>query len=431
MLEQLSQQRLSPEKYQPVPRQDFDCDLIVVGGGIVGTTLVAALKHSKLKVILVEAQAKSVSVAQGRAYVLSLLSGQIFEGIGIWNQISERVTTFQEIQISDADDPGIVHFTPQELGRNCLGYAAEHGVLLNALQQHIQDTANITWLCPAKVVKIDYQTDSVAVEVEINGEKRQLRSRLVVAADGAKSPMRQAVGIRTYGWRYWQSCVVATINTEFPHHNVAYERFWSTGPMGVLPLSGNRCQVVWTAPHGEAQALKDLEVGQFLQKLEYHTGGKLGKLSLVGERHLFPVQLLQSDRYTLNRLALIGDAAHCCHPVAGQGMNMGIRDAAALAEVLTTAYDKGEDIGSLKVLKRYQTWRKRENLWILAFTDFLDRIFSNNWLPIVGLRRLGLWMLRFIPMLKIYSLKLMTGLKGRHPKIAVNPVNRAVSTEKC
>jgi 2-octaprenyl-6-methoxyphenol hydroxylase len=427
MLEQLSQHRLSPDTHQPLSESNLaevpstlDCDVIVVGGGIVGTTLVAALKQSKLKVILIEAQAQSVSVAQGRAYVLSLLSGQIFQGIGIWEKIRQRVTTFQQIQISDADYRGTVGFSPQELGRNGLGYAAEHGVLLNALQSHIQDSENITWLCPAKVVQIDYERDSVAVEVDIQGEKRQLRSRLIVAADGAKSPIRQAAGIKTYGWRYWQSCVVATIGTELPHHNVAYERFWPTGPMGVLPLAGNRCQVVWTAPHAEAQALKDLEVGEFLKKLEHYTGGKLGKLSLVGERYLFPVQLLQSDRYTLNRLALIGDAAHCCHPVAGQGMNMGIRDAAALAEVLITAFDKGEDIGSLKVLKRYQAWRKSENLLILAFTDFLDRIFSNNWLPLVGVRRLGLWMLQSIPIFKMYSLKLMTGLKGRHPQIAAN-----------
>ncbi|NEO96027.1 MAG: FAD-dependent hydroxylase, partial [Moorea sp. SIO3G5] len=185
-----------------------------------------------------------------------------------------------------------------------------------------------------------------------------------------------------------------------------------------LPLSENRCQVVWTAPHAEAKALQELDEDQFLAKLEYYTGGLLGRLELECDRYLFPVQLMQSDRYIQSRLALIGDAAHCCHPVGGQGLNLGIRDAAALAQVLTEAHQAGEDIGAIEVLKRYENWRKQENLVILGFTDTLDRMFSNNWLPIVGIRRLGLWMLRRIRPVKIYALKLMTGLRGNIPEVA-------------
>jgi 2-octaprenyl-6-methoxyphenol hydroxylase len=188
--------------------------------------------------------------------------------------------------------------------------------------------------------------------------------------------------------------------------------------MGVLPLPGNRCQVVWTAPHAEAKALKELDEKEFLAELEHRTGGELGHLELDGDRYLFPVQLMHSDRYTLPRLALIGDAAHCCHPVAGQGMNLGIRDAAAIAQILQTAHNSGEDIGDIRVLKRYERWRKTENLTILGFTDFLDRMFSNNFLPVVAIRRLGLWMLRRIHPVKKYALQLMTGLRGRHPELA-------------
>jgi 2-octaprenyl-6-methoxyphenol hydroxylase len=188
--------------------------------------------------------------------------------------------------------------------------------------------------------------------------------------------------------------------------------------MGVLPLSENRCQVVWTAPHAEAKALRELDEAQFLAELEHRTGGLLGRLELESDRVVFPVQLMQSDRYTQSRLALIGDAAHCCHPLGGQGLNMGIRDAAALAQVLQDAVKQGEDIGNLQVLKRYERWRRLENWTILGFTDLLDRMFSNSWLPVVATRRLGLWMLRTIQPVKSLVLRLMTGLLGRTPQLA-------------
>ena len=158
---------------------------------------------------------------------------------------------------------------------------------------------------------------------------------------------------------------------------------------------------------------------QFIEKLSYHTGGLLGELELVSDRFLFPVQLMQSNNYTKHRLALVGDAAHCCHPVGGQGLNLGIRDAAALAQVLQEAFQKGEDIGEIRGLKRYENWRKKENLTILGFTDFLNRLFSHNFLPIMAIRRFGLWLLSNIRPLKIFALQLMTGLKGRKPRLAI------------
>jgi 2-octaprenyl-6-methoxyphenol hydroxylase len=419
--------------------QAFDYDLAIVGGGIIGLTLACALKDSGLSILLIEAQAESVAVAKGRAYVISLLSGRIFAGIGVWDEILPQISTFGQISLSDADYDKVVYFEPQELGTNGLGYAAEHRVLLSALQNQLKNSKNVSFLCPAEVIRADYQADGVEIELQVSrgaGEQgssldsspitndqlpithSRIRTRLLVGADGARSRIRQGAGIQTKGWPYWQSCVVATIKPEKSHNNVAYERFWPSGPMGVLPLPGNRCQVVWTAPHGEAKALLELDEQQFLQKLAYHTGGLLGKLELIGSRYLFPVQLMQSDRYAQHRLALIGDAAHCCHPVAGQGMNLGIRDAAALAQILTAAHQQGEDIGDIFVLKRYERWRKTENLTILGMTDFLDRMFSNNWLPVVAIRRLGLWMLRHISPVKIYVLQLMTGLRGRPPKLA-------------
>ncbi|NES83928.1 MAG: FAD-dependent hydroxylase [Moorea sp. SIO2B7] len=396
----------------------FDYDLAIVGGGIVGATLASALKDSGLNVVLIEAQPLDLAASRRQAYALSLLSGRIFEGIGIWDKILPQIAKFRHIRLSDADYPGIVHFQTEELGTEFLGYVAEHQVVLKSLQDLIAESNNLSWLCPAEVIGVEYQESGVAIEVKVNGEKRQLRTKLLVGADGARSRIRQWAGIKTRGWKYWQSCVAFTIKHEAPRNDIAFERFRTKGPMGILPLPGNRCQIVWTNPHAEAKALQELDEKEFLAKLEYHTGGLLGKLEMASDRFLFPVQLMQSDRYTKSRLALVGDAAHCCHPVGGQGLNLGIRDAAALAQVLREAHNQGEDIGDIRVLKPYESWRKKENLTILGFTDFLDRTFSNNWLPIVTVRRLGLWMMVSLRPLKIFALKLMTGLRGRTPQLA-------------
>lgn len=257
------------------------------------------------------------------------------------------------------------------------------------------------------------------VDIKVAGEMRTVRSKLVVAADGSRSPIRQAAGITTKGWKYWQSCIVAFVKPEKSHNNTAYEKFWYSGPFAILPLPGNRCRIVWTAPHEEAKALCALDDKQFLAELQTRFGNHMGRLELLGDRFIFQVQLMQSDRYVLHRLALVGDAAHNCHPVGGQGLNLGIRDVAALAQVLQEAHEKGEDIGNIKTLKRYERWRKPENLTILGFTDLLDRVFSNNILPVAIVRRIGLRVMRQVPFLKIFALKLMIGLKGKTPKLAL------------
>ena len=398
----------------------LDYDLAIVGGGIIGNTLALALQNSGLRVVSIESQAASISIAKSRAYVLSMLSGQIFAGLGIWPEVLPQITQFSQIQISDADYAGVVKMYPQDLGRETLGYAASHEVLLTALQTKLQTAANITVMCPAQVIAVEYT--ATGAELTIHTPDCQLpikiRTSLVIAADGAKSSLRESAGIATTGWNYWQSCITATIKTEKPHQNIAYERFWYAGPIGVLPLADGRCQVVWTVPHQQAEELRDLPASEFLAQLEHCTGGLLGKLMLDSQRWLFPVKLMQSKDYIADRLALIGDAAHCCHPVAGQGMNLGIRDAAALAEILVAAHQDGEDIGSRTVLQRYANWRKPENWVILAFTDFLDRMFSTRLLPIVIVRRIGLFLLDRVPVFKYLALRLMTGLAGKIPQVA-------------
>lgn len=241
---------------------------------------------------------------------------------------------------------------------------------------------------------------------------------MVVAADGSRSPTRQGAGITTQGWDYWQSCLVATLASEQPHDHIAHECFWPDGPFAILPLSAHQYRMVWTAPHRQAQALLAMDEQEFMHRLQQRYGSQLGQLSLVGQRFIFPAKWMHARRYIGHRLALVGDAAHTCHPVGGQGLNLGIRDAGALAQVLQTAAQSGTDIGDPRVLQQYQQWRRHQNWLALGLTDVLNRLFSNRWLGVVQLRRMGLRLLRWIPPLRIGILKFMAGLSGRIPTIS-------------
>jgi 2-octaprenyl-6-methoxyphenol hydroxylase len=399
-------------------RSTLDYDLAIVGGGLVGLTFACGLKQSGLRIALIEAQMQSGAVVRGQAYHINLLSSRIFEGLGVWRQMLPEVNPIEQIRLSDGEYADAVQYVQSDLNTPVLGYVAEHRVLLTQLQAAVQQCSNVTHLCPVTLVQTCYQPDWVELELEQAGERRQIRTRLLVAADGARSPIRQQAGIRTRGWQYWQSCVVAFIKPEKLHQNIAYERFQVDGPFAILPLPGNLCRIVWTAPRAEAEAILALDESEFLHQLKQRYGDQMGELSLVGNRYLFPVQLMHSTRYTLPRLALVGDAAHCCHPVGGQGVNLGIRDAAALAQILSTAHQQGRDIGDLTVLRQYDRWRQIENLTILGFTDLLVRLFSNRILPLVVLRRLGLWALQNIRPIRLVALRLMTGLMGRIPALA-------------
>jgi 2-octaprenyl-6-methoxyphenol hydroxylase len=415
----------------PINR-DLHTDLVIVGAGIVGATLACGLLESGLQVTLIEAKPTAVGLNNRRAYALTLLTREIFTHLGLWSSIEPRITPFKQIRLSDGHHPGIVQFSPQDLKQDLqqdvLGYVGEHSVVLEALYDRLAQAPNLRWICPAEVVAVSYGDDRAWVTFREDGDDspeadgknpglQMLSTSLVVAADGSQSPLRQGAGIGTKGWKYWQSCIGFRVRTEKPHQNIAYERFWPSGPFAILPLPGNRCQVVWTAPHAEAQRLAALPEAEFIEALYQRYGHQMGQVELDGPRMVFPVKLMQSDRYGANRLILVGDAAHCCHPVGGQGMNLGIRDAAALTEILLKAQATHQDMGSGAVLRSYERWRQRENLTILGFTDLLDRLFSNRWLPLVGLRRLGLWCLRHVVPIRLLALRLMTGQLGRKPRL--------------
>ena len=419
----VTEQQPFPEGGQPLT---YDYDVAIVGGGIVGTTLAAALKDSGLKIAVIEAEPQAAAIAKGQAYAIHLSSSQFFQNLGVWDAIAPQVEYFQQVRLSDANYPHVVEFQPEDLRTDVLGYVAEHRVLLQELVNFLKTCDNVHSFCPVQVTATT--PDRSGVEVQLRPSESALatdppsdlplsiRVRMVVAADGARSPLRQQADIATQGWAYWQSCVVATIAPEKPHNNIAYECFWPSGPFAILPARDNLCRIVWTAPHAEAQALLNLDEEQFMAKLTQQYGNQMGKLSLVGQRFLFPAKWMHATRYVDPRLALVGDAAHCCHPVGGQGLNLGIRDAAALAHILISAHQQGEDIGDVKILRRYQRWRRHQNLASLGFTDLLNRTFSNQWVPLVQLRRLVLRTMQFIPPIRILMLKFMAGLWGRAPR---------------
>jgi len=395
-------------------------DVLIVGGGIVGATLACCLVDQNLRVVVVDAVAPAAGLANKRAYALTLLTIDIFRSLGIWADLEPKVTGFHQICLSDAAHRTVVRFTPQDIGRSELGYVAEHRVILQGLYDRLQGAQQITWLAPAQVQGMDRAESSGWRLVTVglpNGETLRLAAPLVVAADGANSALRRQAKIPTWGWKYWQSCVGFTVRCDRPHQHIAYEKFWSSGPFAMLPLTDQRCQIVWTAPHAEAADLANLSEPDFLALLAQRYGVPAQELHLETPRQVFPVRLMQGQTYRADRLALVGDAAHCCHPVGGQGMNLGIRDAAALAEVIVTAQHQGQDWGTKSVLRRYDRWRRWENWVILAFTDILDRTFSTTVWPVVWVRHLGLLGLHRFRFLRWGALHLMTGQFGRKPKL--------------
>jgi 2-octaprenyl-6-methoxyphenol hydroxylase len=410
------------------PTSPLRYDIAVIGGGIVGTLTACLLKNTGLKIALIEAESRSEASDRGQAYSINLLSSQIFQGLGLWQRIRPNVETYSQVQLSDGDYGKVVHFSPKDVksdlavdiatGDRTLGYVAEHRVLLAELQDLLKRSSDsIHWFCPAKVIGIDWQKEGANLTIETEGAVQSLSVGLVIGADGARSAVRSFAGIKTTGWQYWQSCVVAMIRPELFHAQTAYEKFQPEGPFAILPLPENFCRIVWTARREDTDDILSLSKAAFLQEVKARYGDQMGDLELVGEPSVFPVKLLHSWRYVGQGVALVGDAAHCCHPVGGQGINLGIRDAAALAEVIGAAVARGADWTALGVLKRYDRWRRWENLVILGFTDLLDRVFSNQILPIVWVRRLGLWGLAHVPILRRLALLLMLGLLGRHPRV--------------
>jgi 2-octaprenyl-6-methoxyphenol hydroxylase len=281
---------------------------------------------------------------------------------------------------------------------------------------HMENTA-AELICPATVNAIDDVDDRVVVTLETGSGETSIESKLVVLADGGRSPAREWLGIKTISRDYGQTAILTTVTPEWDHRNKAYERFTATGPLALLPTSGNRYAVVWTTTSSRVPELMGLAEGEFLARLQDRFGYRAGKLRNLGERKAYPLSLVRVPDPTAGRAVVIGNAAHTIHPVAGQGFNLGLRDVAVLAEVLSNAIKKGDDIGSQSVLDRYASWRRDDTRATVTFTDGLIRLFCNESLPLAFLRGVGMIAVDVFPPLKRSLLRRTMGLAGRVPQL--------------
>jgi 2-octaprenyl-6-methoxyphenol hydroxylase len=337
----------------------------------------------------------------------------------VWDRLEARgATAIRRIHISDRGHFGFARLDASEASVEALGYVVENRVLGQALKPALAATANLTVICPATVENVTFADSTASVVFRRNGKLETLSARLVVAADGGFSPVRNKAGIEARRTDYHQTALVTNVTSEQLHHNVAYERFTASGPLAFLPMSENRCAVVWSLSPEKAEALQALDAVQFLAALQEQFGTRLGRLLKVGKRATYPLALTKVSEHIRPRLVLIGNAAHTVHPVAGQGFNLGLRDVAVLAQILNEAQRDGRDIGELAVLEGYSGWRKRDNLAISAFTDGLVRTFSNDLTPVSFLRNLGLVAVDLFPPAKRMLLRLSMGLAGRLPRLA-------------
>ena len=395
-------------------------DIVIAGGGLAGISLACALAPGGARMAVIEAtppKSDRPPSFDDRAIALAHGSRRIFEAIGLWKNIAGTATPIQKIHVSERGRFGFTHLDATEEGVPALGYVATARDLGQALLESFS-TTGIDYYSPARLVDFDNQDDSVVMEIESGEGKRQISAKLLVAADGGQSQIRQRLGIDVRRWEYGHTAVVSNVLAGKPHANIAYERFTPNGPLAFLPMTDNRFGVVLTVPTEEHEAILALDDASFIALLQERFGYRLGRFVKVGQRHAYPLQLLQAREFIRPRMALIGNAVHTLHPVAGQGFNLGLRDVAALAEVVTDARRQGLDIGDNSVLARYADWRQTDQRRAVAFTDTMVRLFGQSLPPVAWLRDAGMLALDICPPAKRWFGRLTMGRAGRLPRLA-------------
>lgn len=397
--------------------ETINVDVLIVGGALIGGTLACALGRVGIRVAVVDMADPAVAMDakfDGRASAIALSSRRLLEGIGVWDKVSNSAAPMLDIRVSEAGSRLFLHYDHGAVGDEPFGHMVENTMLRRALLETMNTLDSVRLFAPSSCVALDRSGGRVQARLS-RGER--ISAQVAIAADGRGSPTREAAGIGIVTWRYDQIAIVCTVSHEEPHRFIAHEHFLPAGPFAILPLLGNRSSLVWTEREDLAPAILALDEEAFTIELRRRFGDFLGRVEVVGPRWSYPLCLHFANTAIAERLALVGDALHGMHPIAGQGLNMGFRDVAALAEVLTDAFRLGLDIGAPDVLERYQRWRRFDNMLMLALTDGLNRLFSNDITPIRLARTLGLGTVNRIPPLKRFFMRHAMGLVGDLPRL--------------
>ena len=396
-------------------------DVIIIGGGMVGASLACALSGKGLHIAMIEAVRSGTRDEAGyddRAIALAYGSSRIFSGLQLWDQLAEAATPIHRIHVSDRGHFGMARMDRAEEGLPAIGYVVPARAIGQVLDKAVAQLDDVDSFCPATVSTVSPGDESVQVEIIQDDVTTTLNTRLIVAADGADSPVREQFGIESVERDYAQTAIITNITPQLPHNNIAYERFTDTGPLALLPMSEQRCAVVWTVASSQAESIMALDDAAFLEQLQERFGYRLGRLERAGRRQAWPLRLVQAKASVRERLALVGNAVHTLHPIAGQGFNLGARDVAVLAEVLVDAIRNGEDPGSLDVLNRYGEWRHRDHQNVTVFTDGLARLFTLP-VPVLGAARsAGMLAFDLFPPAKRLLTRMTMGRSGRTPRLA-------------
>jgi 2-octaprenyl-6-methoxyphenol hydroxylase len=397
-------------------------DVLISGGGMVGLTLGLACAQGGLKTLIIDTAAPTTVLApqfDGRVSALAYASVRMLRALGVWDSLSGHAQPIREILVTDgklasATSPFSLHFDSAEVGAEALGYIAENRHIRTALYDAVARAANLELLAPATVKNLAVEGGGAVVTLD---DGSQVACALVIAAEGRESRLRAEMGINVIGWSYPQVGIVATVEHEKPHNGVAYEHFLPSGPFAILPMTGNRSSLVWTETKAKAPALLALDEAGFNAELARRFGDHLGKTKSAGPRWSYPLAFHIARDFVKPRFALAGDTAHGIHPIAGQGLNLGLKDAAALAEVLLDAARLGRDIGALDTLKRYERWRRFDSVVMGGTMDALSRLFSNDIAPIRHLRDLGLGIVDSIAPARKFFMRHAGGDVGKLPKL--------------
>lgn len=396
-------------------------DLLIVGGGMVGATIAAALGNTDLSIAVVD-QAYPQSFEAGaehdlRVSALSIASENIFRTLGVWDGIMNRRTCpYQRMKVWESDEQrAATEFVSQDVGADHLGFIVENRVIQLALLERLGQLDNVDLICPAEIRDIDYSPGCSVVQLS---DGRELIGKLMVAADGGRSRVRTASGIGVHSWDYDQHALVASIVTSLPQQDITWQQFTPSGPLAFLPLTGQRGSLVWYNRPAEVKRLLALDSDAFIYAVETAFPDRLGSIEGLLERGAFPLRRQHASQYVKEGVALAGDAAHMINPLAGQGVNIGLLDAATLAEVILDGHREGLDISDLSLLQRYEQQRRNHNLMMMQLMDGFYRVFSNDLLPLKLLRNIGLGAAeRFTPA-KHRVMRFAMGLEGRLPTLA-------------